>query len=397
MIEARLAKYPKVTFINRLMGICRGGGENADLYFARSLRSLGCEVQFIVGRSWRAVDRLLDEFPTKYTRTPYLRGLHYRWSDSLFPVMRRMASVAQRIDLEIFERAVLRQVTGDGFEQTDVYQICGLPRLGAWIRQRTGRPVIVRWPGPPPAAWCKWVRECSATFAGGDALMEARESMGPQVREVNVGVDTKRFQPRARKGFWQRKGVSDDAVVVLFVGRFIPVKNLSMLLKGFADAALRQRNLVLALVGDGEAAPVLRQQARQLTAEDRVLFTGLLSGDALSAAYAEADIFAITSLYDNFPNVVLEAMASGLPVVGTRVGGIPLQIEDGVNGLLVESGDVHGLSEALLQLSNDPECCCRMGTVNRRKVAREYSWDESGGKLLTLYQEILGETTSVER
>lgn len=371
------------------MGIARGGGENADLHFARVLRGLGWEVRFVVGRRWRTVDHPLDEFPTSYVRTPYLRGLYYRWSSHPRRAVRRAASLATRIDLELFERralAAVRRIDG-----VAVHQVCGLPRLGAWLRRTTGRPSVVRWPGPPPAAWRRWAAHCSATFANGDALLEARRLLGPEVRAIPIGVDCERFRPRPRTGFWQRWGAPADAVVVLYVGRLIAIKGVAMLIDGFARAVTTQRALVLAVVGEGELLPGLRAQASRLGIAEHVLFTGALAGVELAEAYSEADLFAITSTYDNFPNAVLEAMSSGLPVVATRVGGIPLQVTDGLNGLLIEDGDVAALASALVDLSYDRRRRQIIGAANRARVVAEYDWLASGRALDALYRELLAQ------
>ena len=178
------------------MGIFRGGGENADLHFACVLRSIGCEVQFIAGRRWRAIDYPMDEFLVTYIRTPYLRGLNYQWSNSRFWFTRKLGSLATRVDLEMFEQAVLRMVVKGDIEQADVYQVCGLPRVGAWIHQRTRRPVVVHWPGPPPITWRKWAFECSATFAHGGALTEARQTIGPEVRDIRIGANRRAVSSR---------------------------------------------------------------------------------------------------------------------------------------------------------------------------------------------------------
>jgi hypothetical protein len=117
----------KITFINRLMGIFRGGGENADLHLARALRSLGCDVRFLIGRRWRQADLPLDEFPTTYIRTPYLRWVQYRVADHPFWPLRKLAAAATRLDLALFAREALRRLRDEPGTQADVYQLCGLP------------------------------------------------------------------------------------------------------------------------------------------------------------------------------------------------------------------------------------------------------------------------------
>ena len=104
--------------------------------------------------------------------------------------------------------------------------------------------------------------------------------------------------------------------------------------------------------------------------------------------YQENDVFIIVSSYDNYPNVVFEAMASGLPVIGTNVGGIPSQIVDRKTGILVRLNDIDDLKESILVLANNRNLREQMGKNGRRRVEQEFSWDQSAVELEKLYQGI---------
>src|SRR5690606_4083833 len=103
-------------------------------------------------------------------------------------------------------------------------------------------------------------------------------------------------------------------------------------------------------------------------------FRGHLRGEELARAYRESDVFLLPSLSESFSMALLEGMASGLPVVATRIGGIPELVEDGVNGLLVPAHAPDRLADALDTLSASPELRARFGRNNRRKIETRYGW-----------------------
>lgn len=157
-------------------------------------------------------------------------------------------------------------------------------------------------------------------------------------------VDTERFRPQPR---------SSGEVRILSVGRMTREKRYDRLLE-IAASARRQskRQIRMILAGDGPLRPQLEAQAAQLGLfPDGVEFRG--SQEDIAPLYRDADLFLLTSDYEGSPNVVLEAMASGLPVVATRVGGVPELVQDGVTGYMADPQATSRLAEALLELAED--------------------------------------------
>ena len=161
------------------------------------------------------------------------------------------------------------------------------------------------------------------------------------------------FRPRdagERAALRQSLGIADDAPVVLFVGHLVPVKALDVLLNAWA--ALSRLLSVgahprLVLIGEGTQRDTLERQARELGLADQVAFLGPKPQPAVADWIAAADLLTLPSHAEGSPNVIVEALASGTPVVASRVGGIPDLVDDGVNGLLVPAGDAAALAEAL--------------------------------------------------
>lgn len=165
------------------------------------------------------------------------------------------------------------------------------------------------------------------------------------------GVDTEHFCPRPeqRARLRQEWGL-ENCFVIGSVGRLVPVKDYGTLIRAFAQLAPRQPRVRLMLVGGGPEEASLKTLAGEQGVADRVLFTGRRSD--VAELMNLFDVFALSSLTEGLSNTILEAQATGLPVVATRVGGNPEILIDGRNGRLLETGDVTGMAttfEALVQ------------------------------------------------
>lgn len=373
-----------ITFINRMMGIKFGGGENFDLNMARALKKRGHNIRFIVGREWKQLSLPMDEkeFEVIYIKTPYLRDIHYKVKPTNI-VNKIISTGALELDLWLFENAVLKYLKNDSW--SDIYQICGLPRIGALLggQQNATKQqfkTVVRWPGPPSKRKLKYMQKCDVNFANGDALKIIREKLYPEAKGVNLGIDIEKFQPIKKE--------DKNIVEFLFVGRIVPIKNIPFLINGFIEAYKENKNMVLNIVGEGdkEEVELVKNLARGYT---NIKFLGKKSGSELVEQYQNSDVFILTSNYDNYPNVVFEAMASGLPVIGTNVGGIPSQVIDKKTGYLVELNNIEQLKNRILEFASNKEVSEEFGQAGRERVEQEFSWDKSAEQLETIYKGIV--------
>ena len=367
-----------ITFVNRMMGIKFGGGENFDLNMARALKRRGHNIQFVIGREWKKISLPMDEneFEVVYIKTPYLRDLHYNVAPTNI-INRVISAGALEIDLRLFENGAYKFLKNDSW--SDVYQLCGLSRLG-YMLEKIGKKSSVRWPGPPSKSKLKFIEQCSCNFANGDAFRQISQNLYPKVKNINLGIDINKFYPKRKE---------NNRVNFLFVGRVVPIKNLSFMVKAFIEVLKVNDDIVLNIVGDGEEQEIKRiKDLIPLPYSEYIKFLGKKSGDDLLAQYQNSDVFIITSSYDNYPNVVFEAMACGLPVIGTDVGGIPLQITDRKTGILVELNNIEDLKNSILELVQNKKLRIDMGITSREKILNEFSWDKSADSLEKLYMGI---------
>lgn len=200
------------------------------------------------------------------------------------------------------------------------------------------------------------------------------------------GVDTVRFAPQHRSDDVRAKCGPDDALHLLYVGRLTPEKDLKMLFEAYRRlTAMSLTNPVhLVVAGDGAYSP--RMMA---AAPEKVTFAGYLEGQDLSRVYSSADVFVFPSRVETLGNVVLEAMASGLPVVGVAQGGTLENVRHGVTGVLCEPGDTDSFAAGILEVSQSPELREQLAR-NARAWAEQRSWDAAFEPLLSSYEELAG-------
>lgn len=177
------------------------------------------------------------------------------------------------------------------------------------------------------------------------------------------GVDTARFHPEKRNGFYTKYDFG-ERTKLLYVGRVSREKGLHVLSEAFAKAAGTDHSLQLIVVGDG---PYLDEMRADLDGYP-VTFTGVLKGDELAQAYASADLFVFPSATDTFGNVVLEAQASGVPVIVTDRGGPCENMIPNETGLVFPADNVEAMAQAIIDLSSSPERLEYMGRQARLSV-----------------------------
>jgi glycosyltransferase involved in cell wall biosynthesis len=200
-----------------------------------------------------------------------------------------------------------------------------------------------------------------------------------RTRPLPRWVDTARFSPdRRNPALWSGSGI-DGMVTLLYVGRVSKEKNLELLADAFVEVADAGFACRLVIIGDG---PYREELAEKLTGYP-VRFTGFLHGDELSAGYASADFFVFPSATDTFGNVVLEAQASGLPVIVSDEGGPKELMVDGKTGIVVRAGSRDDLVAALLIFLTDTEMLNEMGRNAREfTIQRGMNTDEAYSTIL---------------
>lgn len=199
----------------------------------------------------------------------------------------------------------------------------------------------------------------------------------PRLPIVHCGIDPARFPPGAAP--------SDRPPHIAFVGRLDPVKGADLLLDALAALRASHPGLTATFIGDGPQAAQIRAHARTLGLDDIVAFPGAQAEEAVAHLLQQSDLLVLPSFAEGLPVVLMEAMATGLPVIASRIAGIPELVRDGENGLLIPAGDTASLIAAIDRLLCDPALRQRMGQAGRATILADFAIDTEARRLARLF------------
>jgi 2-deoxystreptamine N-acetyl-D-glucosaminyltransferase/2-deoxystreptamine glucosyltransferase len=303
--------------------------------------------------------------------------------------------------------AATRDVLGDRGGFSVVHAHCGediavlpLARLAAW---RHGCPLVVTVHAS--------VRHTMQVTSARTGLL--RVVGGFAEGRVLAGADMVIALTRPAADLWRDEGLPEERIRVIppgydpgifaaappdpfpdlsrprigYIGRIAPQKDVSMLIEAFGRL---QEKACLLVVGDGPDRTAAEQQAaRTAPLAGRVHFAGFLPHSQIPAVMAHIDLLVLATLYEELPSVLVEGMAAGLPVIASRVGGIPTLVDHDVNGLLVPPGDADALAAAIARLLTEPATAARLAAAARR-TAEQYTWPALARQVAAVYQQLTG-------
>ena len=245
-------------------------------------------------------------------------------------------------------------------------------RIGVWLQKRAFRGRV------QPVAISE---ECAASF---------ERVYGIQAPLVRNGITVESYaRPAVSRADWRRaEGFSPEDLLIACVARFDPQKNHKTLIDAFARTALQIPAAKLLLAGDGGLRGAAERRVRERGLEDRVFFLGRRSD--VPALLGASDIFALASLWEGNPLSVMEAMAAGLPLAGTRVGAVPELALHGMQGLLVPPGDDAALASAMTRLAHDREFRRRVGRAAAERARRHFDHRHMVQAYERLYGQLVG-------
>lgn len=361
-----------------------GGASNASAHIARTLVELGQRVT-VMTSAYRGMKRNEDVDGVHILRVPALRNKPDRSS-----TWEQVSFMLSACLLGIWQVNRMRPDVALAF--------FGAPSgVAAWFWSLFFRlPYIVSLrggdvPGFRPydfarqhrllAPLLRWVwHRASAVVANSEGLRQLGQVFEPRipVKVIPNGVDLEKFKPLTRD--W-------EVARLLFVGRVVFQKGLDLLLN--ALAGLQESSWELEIVGDGPRVEQLKEQAARLRMEKRVKFSGWLTREDLPTAYQRSTLFVYPSRHEGMPNAVLEAMASGLPVLATRIAGNE-ELVSQETGVLVPAEDGEALGEALAGLMPNASLRQQMGNAARKRVEANYSWRKVAQAYLDLMNTVMG-------
>jgi glycosyltransferase involved in cell wall biosynthesis len=256
-----------------------------------------------------------------------------------------------------------------------------------------------------------------ARFAAENAAYITTPSPDLAARLGAIGVDTAKIglvpntvkadfasgvTPADVRELKEKLGIPDGCPVILAMGRMVHVKGFAYLLDAFSRIANALPHVRLVIAGGGILFEEMKAKVRHLNLESRVSLPGEVLRDEVPVYFKMADLFVVPSIrhesgaVDGLPVVIPEAMAAGLPIVASKVGGIPVLVRNGCNGILVPERDPDALAEAMRTLLGDAKLCSGYGERARRIIENSVNYDCIADYYISLYRELSHRTHVVD-
>ena len=279
--------------------------------------------------------------------------------------------------------------------------------LGALVSRRHGLPLVISLHGSDVAvaersrtlgkvARASLSRSAAVTGPSRNLLDRARDlGATGRLEWIPYGADPQEFRPDAavRQRAREQLGLELDVIAVVGIGRFIHAKGFDDLIEAIAIAHATNPGIRLVLVGDGDIRAELEAHTERLGLASVVTFTGMATREEVPSYLAAADVVAVPSVHyegyvDGLPNVALEAMAAGKPLVATRVGGLPDVVDDEVTGLVVDERDPPALATAVVKLASNADLRHDMGERGRARIEASLNWVTVAERFEAVYEHV---------
>lgn len=338
-----------------------GGMANQTLQLARLLEQEGLEVEVVQANA-----------PYRPHWVESLRGL--RAVFRLIPFLFRLWDSAGRVQL-------FHVMANSGW----AWHLCAAPAI--WVAKLRRVPVVVNYRGGYAEEFFTrslfWVRPtmraANRLVVPSGFLQQVFARFGLVADIVPNVIDLTRFTSRPANSAW------NSGQPHLIVTRNLePIYDIGTALRAFSIVRNTWPAARMTVAGSGPEHEILTELAQELGLTSHVLFTGRIDNERIGELYRQADLFVNSSVVDNMPNSILEALASGVPVVSTNVGGIPFFVEHEKTALLVPPGNPDALAKAVLDLLDAPEKAARLASAGRDSV-QQYTWQNVRGRLFEVY------------
>jgi glycosyltransferase involved in cell wall biosynthesis len=367
----------KIRVLHIVPTLSPGGAERVAVHIATKLNGERYEAVMVSlgGRSECDLDRLLEEAGVEVRYLGKPPGFDYRMYPRLHRVFREYRPDLIHTHIQVLRYALPSMLLLK--RASLVHTVHNLAereieRRARWIHRYAFNHGVV------PVAVAQQVAVSLGRVYG---------ITGCRVVPNGIPTDSYAHPQTARRKWREREGFRDTDVLFVCVARFSPQKNHALLLKAFAQGPASDPNAHLVLVGDGVLREQLQKQAKDLGLPGQIHFLGLRSdiADVLGAM----DVFALSSDWEGNPLSVMEAMASGLPILSTAVGGVPDLFASGEQGLIVQPGDVQGFSDAMAWLLRNREARQYLGMAAARRARENFDVSTMVRAYEELYDELV--------
>jgi len=277
--------------------------------------------------------------------------------------------------------------------------------MASWIARANRKPLFVSLHGSDMylarenalfREMAKWALQgANGITACSQPLAETAIGIGACAERLHIlpyGADLMELTPEIFANRWRiQLGLPVESCIILAVGRLVAKKGFTQLVRAMPLVLKQVPGARLIILGEGFERAALEHLGAELRVQDRVFLPGAVSWTLVAKYLAAADVLVMPSVQDEkgnldgLPNVILEAMAAGRPVIATRIAGIPLAVQDKVTGVLVDEADPELLSAALINLLTSPAKREAMGRAARARIETELNWIQFARRLDQIY------------
>jgi glycosyltransferase involved in cell wall biosynthesis len=387
----------KILVIHSELGVLRGGGENftKNLFTAFAQRGHDVSATFIADFKGRYPIALPQEMKPLPLSGYWSRKLG---QETLSNVARRIPSgTALRAKWDKLQEALcwrtvewhdrrfacrIQREFGERWKEFDAVYVHSSPFLAGHVARHC--PTVLGLPGPVSAELAPVLKMSHAVCINGDAFRQVHNFLGDHAVELPLGIDGNVFEPGPTK-VRERLGWTRNDWVVGYVGRLAYVKGVDLLADAFKDVQKRIQSARLLIIGTGEEEVKLRSRLALDLGKGIVHFEPDVPHESLAEWYRAMDLFVMPSRYENLSNAVLEALACGVPFLGSDVGGNRSFVEM-EGGWLFTRGSVDSLAKTLCSIAENPCLASDQGRLAAQKVRQKYKWETSAKRLEDIFQ-----------